>query len=70
NSSSLAAPGETRVYTWHASETGPFLVHSAGAMTGGEGDGGQPDHGLFGVVTVEPPGSVWYRSQLTPEELD
>jgi hypothetical protein len=70
NPSSLAAPGETRVYKWYASKEGSFLVNSAGAMTGGEGDGGQPDHGLFGVVTVEPRGSVWYRSQLTAEELD
>ncbi len=69
NPSSLVMPGETTAYTWYGSKRGSFLVHSAGAMTGGEGNGGQPDHGLFGVVTVEPAGSVWYRSQVTTAEL-
>lgn len=68
NDSSLAAPGETRLYKWHASKEGAFLVQSAGALTGGEGDGGQPDHGLFGAINVEPKDSIWYRSQLTEEE--
>jgi len=65
----LAEPGESRTYLWYASKSGPFLFHSAGAMTGGEGDGGQAAYGLFGVVNVEPSGSLWYRSQVTAEEL-
>lgn len=70
NASSLAAPGQTRTYTWYAPKEGAFLIQSAGAMTGGEGDGGQPDHGLFGVVNVEPRGSKWYRSQVTEADLN
>jgi hypothetical protein len=69
NPSSLVPPGGTATYTWYASKEGAFLFNSAGAMTGGEGDGGQPDHGLFGVVNVEPRASVWYRSQLTANEI-
>ena len=70
NPSSLALPGETRVYTWYASEEGAYYMHTAGAMTGGEGNGGMIDNGMFGVVNVEPEGSVWYRSQITAEEMD
>ncbi len=70
NPSSLIPPGGEATYIWYGAKEGPFLVHSAGAMTGGEGDGGQPDHGLFGAVIVEPRGSVWYRSQITAEEMD
>ncbi|WP_437499726.1 copper oxidase [Sorangium sp. So ce1099] len=66
---SLAEPGETRVYELFADREGPFLMHSAGAMAGGQGDGGQIVQGLFGAVTVEPPGAVAYRSQVTAEEL-
>ncbi|WP_433927395.1 multicopper oxidase domain-containing protein [Sorangium cellulosum] len=67
---SLADPGETRYYELFADREGPFLMHSAGAMAGGQGDGGQIVQGLFGVVTVEPPGAVAYRSQVTAEELE
>ncbi|WP_437738871.1 multicopper oxidase domain-containing protein [Sorangium sp. So ce1335] len=67
---SLADPGETRYYELFADREGPFLMHSAGATAGGEGDGGQTVQGLFGVVTVEPPGAVAYRSQVTAEELE
>ncbi len=70
NSSSLALPGQTKKYLWYASKEGPFVFNSGGAMTGGEGDGGQVVWGLFGVINVEPRGSVWYRSQLTSRELD
>lgn len=69
NPSGLVAPDGSIVYTWYAPKEGIFLVESAGAMTGGEGDGGQPGFGLFGSVNVEPADSVWYRSQLTAEEL-
>ncbi|WP_438022830.1 copper oxidase [Sorangium sp. So ce233] len=67
---SLADPGETREYELFADREGSFLMHSSGAMAGGEGDGGQVVQGLFGVVTVEPPGAVAYRSQVTAEELE
>ncbi|WP_438022831.1 multicopper oxidase domain-containing protein [Sorangium sp. So ce233] len=67
---SLADPGETRVYELFADREGPFLMHSAGAMAGGQGAGGQIVQGLFGAVHVEPPGAVAYRSQVTAEELE
>lgn len=70
NPSSLAAPGQTRVYTWYAAKQGQYLIHSMGAPSGGEGDGGQPVHGLFGSVNVEPAGSKWYRSQVTAQVLN
>lgn len=70
NASSLVGPGDEITYRWYASKEGQFVFRSAGALTGGEGDGGQPDHGLFGAVIVEPKGSTWYRSQVTAEELD
>jgi len=70
NPTSLAAPGQTRVYTWYAAKQGQFLVHSMGAPSGGEGDGGQPVHGLFGSINVEPAGSKWYRSQVTVQVLN
>jgi hypothetical protein len=38
-------------------------------MTGGEGDGGQTNAGLFGAVQVEPRGAKWYRSQVTAADL-
>ena len=70
NTSSLAAPGQTKVYTWYAAKQGQYLIHSMGAPSGGEGDGGQPVHGLFGSVNVEPAGSKWYRSQVTAAVLN
>ncbi|WP_437995938.1 multicopper oxidase domain-containing protein [Sorangium sp. So ce185] len=66
---SLAEPGETRFYQLFADREGPFFMHSAGAMVGGEGSGGQIVQGLFGSVNVEPAGAVAYRSQVTAEEL-
>jgi hypothetical protein len=69
NASSLAAPGQTRTYTWYAKGQGQYLAFSAGALAGGEGDGGQLDLGLFGSVNVEPKGSKWYRSQVTAAQL-
>ncbi len=69
NKSSLAAPGETKVYTWIAKKEGGYLLYSMGAGAGGEGDGGQLGLGLFGSVNVEPAKSKWYRSQVTDEQL-
>ncbi|HKY05434.1 MAG TPA: copper oxidase, partial [Blastocatellia bacterium] len=69
NPSSLAAPGETKVYTWYAAKQGQYMLYSMGANAGGEGDGGQVGLGLFGSVNVEPKNSKWYRSQATAEQL-
>lgn len=69
NASSLAQPGETRVYTLRARKEGAYLLYSMGAAAGGEGDGGQLGLGLFGSVNVEPKGSIWYRSQVTGNQL-
>jgi hypothetical protein len=69
NASSLAAVGQVRVYTWYAAKQGQYLLFSTAATSGGEGDGGQVVHGLFGTVNVEPAGAKWYRSQVTPAVL-
>lgn len=72
NPGSPAAPGETRTYELHADREGAFLVHSAGAMAGADAPGPptrQVVQGLFGVINVEPAGSIAYRSQVTAAEL-
>ncbi|HEX6095409.1 MAG TPA: copper oxidase [Thermoanaerobaculia bacterium] len=69
NASSLALPDQTRIYTFYAEREGGYLMHSMGAMTGGEGDGGQINPGLFGAVTVQPRNAEWYRSQVTAADL-
>jgi hypothetical protein len=58
----LAAPGQTRTYTFVADTEGVHLARSMGAIAGGEGDGGSVSHGLFGAVIVEPAGSQWLDS--------
>lgn len=69
NQSSLVGPGDTAVYTLYAEREGTHFLYSAGATTGGEGDGGSLNSGLFGAVNVEPKGSVWYRSQVTAADM-
>jgi hypothetical protein len=69
NPSSLVGPGQSATYTFYAEREGEHLLYSAGATAGGEGDGGQINAGLFGSVVVEPPGSLWYRSQVTEADL-
>ncbi|MEQ1559931.1 MAG: hypothetical protein ABL933_13465, partial [Methyloglobulus sp.] len=69
NTSSLAEPGTSKTYTWYARQEGGYFFYSAGALAGGEGDGGQLGLGLFGSVNVEPQKSVWYRSQVTYGDL-
>jgi hypothetical protein len=69
NTSSLAAPGETKIYQWYAKKQGQYLMYSMGTVAGGEGDGGQLDLGLFGSVNVQPKGAKWYRSQVTAAQL-
>src|SRR5262249_10086253 len=53
NATSLADPGQTKSYKWYAAKQGQYFLFSTGATTGGEGNGGQVDHGLFGAVVVE-----------------
>ncbi len=69
NKSSLAEPGKSQTYTWYARQEGGYFMYSAGALAGGEGDGGQLGLGLFGSINVEPKGSIWYRSQVTNKDL-
>jgi manganese oxidase len=65
NPSSLAAPGQQRIYKYYAKEEGTFMLYSAG------GDwAGQLQAGLFGAATVEPAHAQWYRSQVTREDLE
>ncbi len=69
NPNSSVKPGDSHTYKWYARKEGGFLLYSAAATTGGEGDGGQIELGLFGAVNVEPKGSKWYRSQVTHDVL-
>ncbi|HEV7766143.1 MAG TPA: copper oxidase [Thermoanaerobaculia bacterium] len=69
NPSSLVDPDDSTSYTLYAEREGGYLMYSAGAMTGGEGDGGSLNSGLFGAVIVEPRGSEWYRSQITQLDM-
>ena len=69
NNNSLAAPGETKTYTYYAEKEGAFMAYSNGAIFGGEASGGNVGVGLFGVVNVQPVGARMYRSQITEEEL-
>jgi hypothetical protein len=71
NDVSLAPPslGFSVTYNWYAGKPGQYLIFSTAASSGGEGDGGQLDHGLFGMVNVEPKNSVWYRSQVTAAQM-
>jgi manganese oxidase len=69
NASSLVEPGNHTTYVWYARQEGGYFFYSAGALAGGEGDGGQLGLGLFGSVNVEPKDSIWYRSQVTHDVL-
>ena len=70
NPTGVALPGERHIYTLYAQREGGFVMHSMGAIAGGEGDGGSISAGLFGAVVVEPAGSEWYRSQITREDFE
>ena len=69
NASSLAAPGEQRIYQLYGEREGEHVIISMGALAGGEGNGGSTNSGLFGAILVEPAGSRWYRSQVTQADL-
>ncbi len=66
----IVAPNGVIEYWLYAPKEGTYVIYSAGAMTGGEGDAGSISSGLFGAVNVEPAGSVWYRSQVTRDDLN
>ncbi len=69
NASSLVKPNGFAIYKLYAEREGGYFLYSAAATTGGEGDGGSLATGLFGVVTVQPKGAEWYRSQVTRDDL-
>jgi hypothetical protein len=69
SSNGIAAPGASTDYWLYASKEGTYVFYNAGAMTGGEHDAGSISAGLFGAVNVEPAGTVWYRSQVTRDDL-
>jgi manganese oxidase len=70
NASSLVAPGGFAKYTLYAEREGSHLLYSGAAQTGGEGDGGSLNSGLFGAITVQQAGAEWYRSQLTARDME
>jgi hypothetical protein len=70
NPNGLVDVGQSTVYNLHAKREGEHLLHSSGALAGGEGDGGQLNAGLFGAIIVEPTNARWYRSQVTRQEID
>ena len=68
--SSLAAPGETKVYRWLCPEEGTFLVTTyADTTDAGASPQSQTIQGLFGAVNVQPRGAEYYRSQVTHDDL-
>src|SRR6266545_680227 len=69
NTSSLVAPGGSATYTFYAEREGSHMLHSTAANTGGEGDGGSLNAGLFGSVNVQASGARWFRSQVTAADL-
>ena len=66
--SGIAEPGATIVYRLFAQEEGTSLLSSTAAQYNNFNEM-QLSTGLFGVVTVEPRGSQWYRSQVSEEDL-
>lgn len=60
NPDTTVAPGASRTYRWRLAVQGTYVLHDAADLDGSEL--GSNAHGLFGVVVVEPPGSVWRDS--------
>ncbi len=69
NNNNLVDVGQSISYFLFAEREGEHVLFSAGATNGGEGDGGSTNPGLFGALIIEPPGAVWYRSQVTRADL-
>jgi len=70
NTSSLVPPGGSATYLLYGEREGTQHLYSAGATTGGQGNGGQLSPGLHGAVNVEPAGAEWYRSQVTRDDVE
>ena len=73
NRSSLAAPGDERLYEYYAKGEGTFLLYSAADNDNDQGPTSagptQVSLGLFGAVNVQPEWAEWYRSQVTRDDL-
>ena len=67
--SGVVGPNGTATYTLYAEREGEHLIYSGGALAGGEANGGQITAGLFGAITVQPRGAIWYRSQVTQQDM-
>jgi hypothetical protein len=70
----LVTAGESRIYNLYAQQEGSFLLYSLGDAntTGQMIDNlmiGQIAAGLIGAINVQPEGAVWYRSQVTANDL-
>jgi hypothetical protein len=70
NKSGIVAPGEATTYQWYAEYENTFLLYNQAVTVASEGSGGTAGLGLFGAFNVEPVTTVWYRSQLTRQEMD
>jgi hypothetical protein len=64
------APGGTRTYTVRTTQDGAYLGVSYGGVVGGEGQGGTTASGLWAVLNVNADNAMFYRSQVTNEELE
>jgi hypothetical protein len=73
NATSLVEPDQCRKYVLYAAQEGTFLMYSMGANFDQQGAGAtmmaQATAGIFGSVSVEPPGAEYYRSQVTRKDL-
>ncbi|HVR40299.1 MAG TPA: hypothetical protein VMU84_14480, partial [Thermoanaerobaculia bacterium] len=70
NASSLVPTGATRSYTLVAEHMGTFLLQTESSDMGNPTiTAGDMTLGLFGAVNVEPPNAIWYRSQVTHDDL-
>ncbi|CAM2066038.1 hypothetical protein SCOR_11700 [Sulfidibacter corallicola] len=63
NPPSDCKPGDSKTLTWFAAKEGSFLFYSH------VGDEEHLFDGLFGMLTVQPRGAEWYRSQVTRDDL-
>ena len=67
----IVAPNGGVDYWLYAPKEGTYVFYSAGAMTGGEGDGGQHlRRASSAPSTSSRRARVWYRSQVTRDDLD
>jgi manganese oxidase len=66
NNNSLVPPNQSKTYNLLATAEGTYLLYSMGAPM----RTGQITAGLFGAINVQPKGAVWYRSQVTQQDLD